>query len=86
MKKLKPYVVYLKSEDDAVDVLHVPGTSVKDVRSYVEGNGRVLAIEEEPGRMPSVDKVVKAMEAAGCTKAECDLIMRTMLITIEGAE
>lgn len=82
MKKLKSYVAYV-ADGDSVLTVHMPGTSIKDVRNSVAGTGRVIAIEEDKGRMPSVDKVTEAMEAAGCTKAECDLVARVLYMVVE---
>ena len=76
---MKKYMVYMEDGDNLYKVA-IPADSVKAAKKYVEGNGKVLKCVDITNDYPiSVDKVVKALEAAGFGTVETDLIMRTLM-------
>lgn len=75
---MKKFMVYMDDGRDCFKVA-VPAKDEKAVRKYVEGNGEVVAVKDVTADYPiSLDKVVKALEAAHFGRIEIDLISRCL--------
>lgn len=78
---LKKFMVYI---DDGKEVfkIAVPSKDESGARSYVAGNGEVIAVKDVTEQYPiSLNKVFDALEKANFSDIEIDLIQRTLNFT-----
>ena len=79
---MKKYVVYLECGEDDITKVVVPAESKKKAEKFCEGNGTVITVKDVTEKYPIfADSVVTALQNAGFSEVECDIIARTLQIT-----
>lgn len=77
MKKMTVYDVYLDDGRDAFRVT-VPAESKQAAAKYAEGNGRIIAILENPLQGINLERLANTLRAGGWGQLEIDVITRAL--------